>query len=187
MKHGILAAALLTMLAACAAPQPRTDQDPGVDLARYHRFAWYADDPLFQPGDGDKALSLLNRRRVVEAIEATLIARGYEKASSRETADFTIAYAVGTRERLNGMLYPDSLYRPWFWGWPHYGHDMSMSVSSDIEGRLSIDVLDAATKKPVWHGVSGDTLGAADLDRSGVRAVRAAQAILERFNRPAKP
>ncbi|MEN9705844.1 MAG: hypothetical protein RLZZ393_1723 [Pseudomonadota bacterium] len=180
MKHGILATLALVLLAACATPQPRTDADPSADFARLHRYAWLADDPLFQPGDGDKPLSLLNRRRVVEAIEATLASRGFEKASSRETADFTIAYGVGTRERLSGTVFPDTLYRPWNWGWPYYGHDMGLNVSSDIEGRLSIDVLDA-TKKPIWHGVSADVLGAADLERSGVRAVRSAQSVMEKF------
>jgi hypothetical protein len=185
MKHAFLATLALVLLAACAAPQPRTDVDPAARFGQLHRFAWYADDPLFQPGDGDKPLSLLNRRRVVEAIEATLIARGFEKAATRDAADFTVAYSVGTRERISGTVYPDSLYRPWRWGWPYFGPDFGrdrmLSLSSDIEGRLSIDVLDAATKKPIWHGVSAEALNAADLERSGQRAVHSAQAILERF------
>ena len=180
MKHWFVVATL-ALLAACATPRPRTDVDPAANFSRLHSFVWLAEDPLFQPGDGDRAVSLLNRRRVVEAIEATLLARGFEKAGSRDAADFTIVYSVGTRERVSGTSFGDGFYRPWLWGWPYYGRDTGMDVRSDIEGRLAIDVLDAASKKPVWHGVSGDTLGALDLDQSGVRLVRAAQTVLAQF------
>ena len=180
MNHAIVAATLL-LLAACAAPQPRTDVDRSANFTRLHSFAWLAEDPLFQPGEGDRAVSLLNRRRVVEAIEAALAARGFTPASSRDAADFTIVYSVGTRERVSGTTFGDGFYRPWSWGWSNYGRDMNLDVRSDLEGRLAIDILDAASKKPIWHGVSGDVLGALDLDQSGVRLVRAAQTVLERF------
>jgi len=180
MKHAIVAATLL-LLAACAAPQPRTDVDRSANFTRLHSFAWLAEDPLFQPGDGDRAVSLLNRRRVVEAIEAALAARGFTPASSRDAADFTIVYSVGTRERVSGTTFGDGFYRPWLWGWSGYGRDMNLDVRSDLEGRLAIDILDAGTKKPIWHGVSGDALGALDLEQSGVRLVRAAQAVLAKF------
>ena len=180
MKHALVAAALL-LLVACAAPQPRTDADTSANFSRLHSFAWLAEDPLFQPGEGDRAVSLLNRSRVVEAIEAALVARGFTRAVSRDAADFTIVYSVGTRERVSGTSFGDGFYRPWFWGWSNFGHDMNLDVRSDLEGRLAIDILDAGTKKPIWHGVSGDVLGALDLDQSGVRLVRAAQAVLAKF------
>jgi hypothetical protein len=180
MKRTFITATLL-LLAACATPLPRTDVDPAANFSRLHSYAWLAEDPLFQPGDGDRAVSLLNRRRVVEAIESTLAARGFTRASTRESADFTIVYSVGTRERVSGSSFGDSLYRPWFWGWPYYGRDMGLEVRSDIEGRLAIDILDAGSKKPIWHGVSAEALGALDLDQSGIRLVRAAQTVLAQF------
>lgn len=180
MKHWYLAAAL-ALLAACVAPQPRTDVDPAANFSRLHSYVWLAEDPLFQPGEGDKALSLLNRRRAVEAIEATLQAKGFVKAAQRDAADFAIVYSVGTRERVSATAFDNSLYRPWFWGWPYYGREIGLDVRSDIEGRLAIDVLDATSKKPIWHGVSRETLGAMDLDQSGVRVVRAAQGVLALF------
>lgn len=179
--------ALLSALAACTAPQPRTDVAAGADFAAFHRFAWYAEDALFQPGEGDKPLSLLNRRRVVEAIEATLGAKGFTKAENREGADFLVAYSVGTRERISGTeMIGEGFYRPWHWGWPYYGAGLGMghalaTFDSRTEGRLSIDVLDARTRKPVWHGVAPDTLSALDLEQSGTRVVRAAQSVLDRF------
>jgi Domain of unknown function (DUF4136) len=180
MKHGLLTAALV-LLASCAAPRPRADIDPAANFSGLHSFAWLAEDPLFQPGDGDKPVSLLNRRLVVESIEATLLARGFVKAEKREAADFTLVYSVGTRERISGTAWSDGPYRPWFWGWPYSGQDMALSMSSEVEGRLAIDVLDGASKKPIWHGVSGEVLGANDLDHPGPRLTRAAQAVLLQF------
>lgn len=179
--------ALLAALAACTTPQPRTDVAAGVNFASFHRFAWYAEDALFQPGEGDKPLSLLNRQRVVDAIEATLAAKGFSKAENRDGADFLVAYSVGTRERISGTeIIGDGLYYPWHWGWPYYGlgrgmgHGMA-TFDSRTEGRLSIDVLDARTRKPVWHGVAPDTLSTLDLEQAGTRIVRAAQSVLDRF------
>ena len=182
MKHALVAVTLL-LLAACAVPQPRTDVDTSANFSRLHSFAWLAEDPLFQPGEADRAVSLLNRSRVVDAIEAALLARGFTRAATRDAADFTIVYSVGTRERVSGTTFGDGFYRPWLWGWSGYGYgrDMNLDVRSDLEGRLAIDILDAGTKKPIWHGVSGDALGALDLEQSGVRLVRAAQAVLAKF------
>ncbi len=181
MKNWLLLAAV-ALMAACTAPQPRTDVAAGADFASLHRYAWYGEDPLFQPGEGDKPLSLLNRHRVVEAIEATLSAKGFEKAGTRDSADFLVAYSVGTRERISGTQMGEGFYRPWFWGWPYYpNHHDFMSFDSRTEGKLSIDVIDAKTRKPVWHGVASETLSATDLEQSGIRVVRAAQAVLERF------
>ncbi|MEY4762613.1 MAG: hypothetical protein RLZZ200_2469 [Pseudomonadota bacterium] len=179
-----LALVLLLAVTACTAPQPRTDVAAGASFGTYHRFAWYAEDALFQPGEGDKPLSLLNRQRVVEAIEATLAAKGFSRAERRDEADFLVAYSVGTRERISGTLLNDDFYRPWHWGWPYYGPNYghhAATFDSRTEGRLAIDVLDAKTRKPVWHGVAPDTLATADLEQSGTRVVRAAQVVLDRF------
>jgi hypothetical protein len=176
MKHALLFCTLV-LLGACAAPLPRTDFDPKADFARLHSFAWLADDPLFQPRDSDNAVSLLNRRRIVESIEATLLTKGFVKAATRDSADFTLSYTIGTRDRLWVSSFPDRFNHGW--GWPGYGREMD--VRSYTEGRLAIDVLDARSHQPIWHGVSSGELSVTDLELSGERIPRAIAAILAQF------
>jgi hypothetical protein len=178
MKH-VLLLCTLALLGACVAPQPRTDFDPKADFTSLHSFAWLAEDPLFQPRDSDNAVSLLNRRRIVESIESTLVARGFVKAASRDSADFTLSYTIGTRDRLWVSSYPDRYGHGWGWGWPGYGRDMD--VRSYTEGRLAIDVLDGRSHQPIWHGVSSGELSVTDLELSGERIPRAIAAILAQF------
>jgi hypothetical protein len=174
-----LALCIAALLCACAAPQPRSDFDPKADFSQLHSFAWLAQDPLFQPRDSDRAVSLLNRRRIVESIEATLIAQEFVKAQMPESADFTIAYTAGTRERINVHSYADPVPRPWGWGWP--GWDREVDVRSYTAGRLAIDVLSGPRHQPIWHGVSQEELTQSDLDVAGERLQRAVAAILARF------
>ena len=167
------------LLASCATPQPRLDFDPKADFTRLHTFAWLADDPLFQPRDSDTSISLLNRRRIVEGIEAALLAKGFVRAERRESADFTVAYTIGTRERLSVMSAPEPFLHPWPWGWSPYRRDVD--VFSYTEGSLSIDILDGPTRQPIWHGVSRQSLSPKDLDAAGERLPRAITLILAPF------
>ena len=178
MKNSLVMAALL-MLAACAAPQPRFDYDKKADFAHLHSFAWLGEDPLFQPGDGDKAVSLLNRRRIVDEIEAGLLAKGFVKAPSGAAADLLVVYSVGTRERIESTGLTDLPMHPWFWGWPYYGRDLD--VRSYVEGHLAIDVLEGAARRPIWHGVSRESLTETDLEQAGDRIPRAVSSLLQQF------
>jgi len=180
MKYA-LALCLAALLAACATPAPRLDFDPKANFVQLHSFAWVAEDPLYQPRDSDASLSLLNRSRVIQEIESSLAARGYVKADRRETADFTIAYGVGTRERLNATTFHDPLFRSWGWGWGWPGYGRELEVRSDTAGRVYVDILDRASGRPIWHGVAREELSESDLEAAGARLPRLVQSILSQF------
>jgi hypothetical protein len=165
------------LLAGCAAMSVSSQQYPQADLGGYHSYAWIAEDPLIRPRGAEPEISPLTARRIREAIEAELAAKGYTAVAAPATADFVVAFTVGTRDRIDAMSYPAPYRGPWRWSW--YGAETDLRVYR--EGTLSIDIFDGATKQPVWHGRARKTITSSDVSDPGPVIQRAVKAILARF------
>ena len=175
----ILAAATLAMLASCATPpQAHSDHDRAQDFSGYRNYAWIADQPMIMPPEGAAQVSPLNRRRIEEAIEKELAAKGYRK-TDRADADFVLSYSVGTRDRLDPSYYPPPYAGIWHWGRGYYGATASVDVYR--EGTLSIDVFDARSHEPVWHGWTSGRVTERDVRHAAELIPPAVTAILRRF------
>lgn len=175
-------AMLLVALAvgACATTiQSRSDYDPAQDFSGYRTYAWLADDPLIVPRGGDVQVSALNRRRIVEAIESELSAKGFTKAAARDSATFTVAYTVGARDRIDVASYPDMYRRPWRWGGPYYGSNVD--VDAYTEGTLAIDIFDGNSRQPVWHGRASKHITERDVQLAAQLIPQAVASILKEF------
>ena len=85
-------------------------------------------------------------------------AKGFELVEPRSEADLQLSFTIGSREKISATSYPDPYwpyYGGWGAGWGGGGYYMGMSsvdVRQYTEGILAIDLLDVATRKPVWHG-----------------------------------
>ena len=89
------------------------------------------------------------------AIQRELQAKGYSFSADRQSADFAVAYTVGTREMIRVDSYPADYRGPWGWHVPYsyyYYHDVS--AHSYTQGTLGVDVFDNASRKPVWHVIT---------------------------------
>lgn len=146
------------LISACAtAPVVKVDSDPKANFASYHNYAMTA---TRAPGGINPFVFQL----VQETIERQLASRGYVKA---EPADFAVGFTIGARDKVN----VDN-FGPYAGGFGPYGYGgwrgyNSMSVYETREGSLSIDMFDAATKKPVWFGSTSGTIsrgGATDAE-----------------------
>lgn len=181
---GLLRAAALLpalcLLAACAATlQARSDFDPAQNFARYRTFAWMmADSPIAAPGEQTR-LSPLNRRRIVEAIEAELGAKGFQKVADATAADFVLSYTVGARDRIDAQSYPDIYRGPWRWDRPYFGRSVDVTVYR--EGTLAIDIFDGASHQPVWHGWATKRITEHDVAHAAEQIPPAVAAILKDF------
>ena len=139
---------LASILAGCANYNVQTDQDPAVDFSRYHTYFW-----KHLPDSGNALMD----RRIVAAVDAQLLTKGWRKApaSSAQTA---LAASVATREAQQMMTYHDN-WGPAWQGWGRRGPVMSTTrVLTYQEGTLVLDLYDAQTKEAIWRGSAMHTV-----------------------------
>lgn len=174
-------AALLLVLAACASLQVGSDYDRKASFANYHTFT-------IMQRERRGAHNPLVISRTEDAITADLAAKGYRAASDSASADFTVDFTVGSRERTDINSYPQPYaaigwggwgWGPGWWGGPYWGNDID--VRQVKEGTLSIDVFDARTHRPVWHGWAKKELTRTDIEQSEQPIRAAVAAILAKF------
>jgi hypothetical protein len=180
MKGRFTITALALALTACAATlRVDSDFDSAANFAAYHSFAWIREDPLIRSSASPTPISPLNSRRIMEAIELELKAKGYTLSADRAAADFVVAYTVGARDRMDATSYP----APFFWGgyWGHAYFGNAVEVRTYREGQLSIDLFDGKSHQPVWHGAATKRISEADRANAKANIDAAVKAILARF------
>lgn len=142
---------VLALLTGCAARmETHVDHDVAQVFTAYHTYAWLGDDPQLNAGRSDYRVSPLNRRRVIDAIEAQLASKGFVKAPDRASADFVVAYTIGARDKLEVTTFPPPYNGGWGWGRRYFGPEVD--AQGYVEGTLAIDIFDRRSHRPVWHG-----------------------------------
>ncbi len=139
---------LLFVLGSCTSVRVANDYDKKVDFTSYKTFAF------FKNGIDKVEISDLDKRRILHAIEESMVAKGFTKS---ENPDILINIFTKSTEKVNvdqfntGWGYGWGYgWNPWLWG----GHN---SVYTTTEGTLFIDLIDAKNKQLVWQGEgSGD-------------------------------
>ncbi|WP_255910707.1 DUF4136 domain-containing protein [Tahibacter harae] len=134
-----------SLLAGCASsPVIHVQRDPTVDFGQYRTFAWKQLPPMRNP---------LLRQRVVSAVDARLVAKGWRAVPDAQ-ADVFLVGNVSTREDATlNYFYQDTGWDGWHWG----AHALGMQR---IElrvlriGTLVLDVFDARTLRAIWRGVA---------------------------------
>ena len=143
--------ALLIMLSSCSSVRVATDYDKGANFSEYKTFAF------FKTGIDKAEISDLDKRRILRAIEAELLAKGFAKS---ENPDLLISLFTKSQQRVD--VYNNSWgYGAWGWGgwgpWggygPGWGWGYQPSVSTSTQGTLYIDLIDAQKKELVWQGM----------------------------------
>ena len=90
----------LALLTGCATTlTARSDYDRSKDFSGLRSYAWITDDPIVTAPGEASPVSPLNRRRIVEAVDAALLRKGYTRAVEPDAADFVVSYTVGARGR----------------------------------------------------------------------------------------
>ncbi|HZT03472.1 MAG TPA: DUF4136 domain-containing protein [Steroidobacteraceae bacterium] len=91
-----------------------------------------------------------------------------------------IALALISCETLRvGSDYDPTADGPRWWGYRYWG--TGVDVHRYREGTLAIDMFDAKTHKPVWHGWAKKPLTRRDLEHSDVSIPEAIDAVLATF------
>jgi Domain of unknown function (DUF4136) len=169
-------------LAACTTLQVGSDYDKSAGFSSYHTFTLMHREHHNRQG----AANPLTVQRAEDDIKAQLTAKGYQLASDPAAADFTVDFTIGSRERTDVNSYPPP-YVGWGWGWgrPGWWGDPYWGANVDVrqyrEGTLSIDIFDAHSHRPVWHGWAKKELSQRDIESSEEPIRRAVEAVLAKF------
>jgi uncharacterized protein DUF4136 len=176
----VVPTAAAMLLTGCAATlKAHSDHDASQNFSAYRTFSWMADQPMIAPPEELARVSPLNRRRIEQAIENDLAAKGFQKTTDREAADFVVSYTVGARDRIDVSSFPSAYGGPWRWGWPYFGHDVDVTMYR--EGTLAIDIFDARTHQPVWHGWATKRISDHDVKHAAEQIPPAVTTIMQNF------
>jgi hypothetical protein len=156
MRAGILSICLLVLLslAGCTTFSVSSDYDKAINFGAYRTYRWQKSD---NPSAGRDLLDAnpLVYRRVKEAVDRELIAKGYLFRAAGPV-DFMVS-AIGTISEQARIAppAPDPYgYYPGRGGWafPWWGEPYPYVVYYD-EGALLLDVTDVAKKELAWRGI----------------------------------
>lgn len=162
---------LLVILQSCSSVKVATDYDKAVDFNAYKTFAF------FKPGIDKAEINDLDKRRILRAIEAQLISKGYTKSNN---PDVLVSIFTKSREKVN--VYNNNYgYGPYGYGWgwsPYYGNNTTVSTST--EGVLYVDLIDANKKEMIWQGMGTGYLDQ-DIDKKNELIKEFVSKILENY------
>jgi hypothetical protein len=139
-------ALLLPALPCAAQPKPvaqtevKVDYDKTIDFAKYKVFGWV---PFQEP-----AATPANHIRVVNAVEAALVAKGLVKAEPGQTADVYVHVQGRIEKRRQSSSGPsDSTWSPT----PNQQWKFSFDLKKVEVGTLVVELWDGKTKDIVWR------------------------------------
>lgn len=129
------------LMTSCTSVRVASDYDKATNFNAYKTFAFY------KTGIDKAEISDLDKRRILRAIEAELLAKGFTKS---DNPDLLVSIFTKSREKVN--VYNNG-FGPYGYGWgwsPWYWNTYS---TSSTEGTLYIDLIDANKKELVWQGI----------------------------------
>jgi hypothetical protein len=134
----------LLLLTSCNIVRVVSDYDKETNFDNYTTFAF------FKPGIDKAKISDLDKKRILRAIQDNLMAKGMNKNSNPD-----ILVSIFTKESQRVDIYQNNFGGAWGWN-PYWGGNFNNNrmISSNIEGSLFIDLIDANTKELIWQGVS---------------------------------
>jgi hypothetical protein len=165
---------LVLVLSSCSAVKVTTDYDAQVDFSRFNTFAFY------KPGIDKADISDLDKKRVLRAIEAELLAKGFIKS---ENPEMLVSFFTKSRERVN--VNQNNMNSGWGWGmgwnpWMMNGRN-NINVSQFTEGTLFIDFIDKEKKELVWQGIGTGALKIQNREKKEARIKEFVKEIISKF------
>ena len=169
--------ALLIVLSSCSSVKVAADYDKEAKFNDYKTFAF------FKTGIDKAEISDLDKRRILRAIEAELLAKGFTKS---EKPDLLVSLFTKSQQRVD--VYNNS-WGNGGWGWGGYagfgpgwgwGWNQQPSVSTSMQGHLYIDLIDANKKELVWQGMGTGYLSR-NMEKKEARIKEFVTKIMEKY------
>lgn len=178
---------VITLLSGCAAPVAKVDFDQNTEIAtsHYKTFVWLTDQKILASAVD---FNPVMKARIDKVIEAEFISKGYQLISDESKADFAISYSVGDRDQIQVTSYPVSYNNSFRWGGRYHRaryNDVFLTNETHVkqytEGKLAIDIYDAKSQQPVWHGWATKRLTKDDKESPDAIIQHLVQQVLAQF------
>jgi len=168
---------LLIVVSSCSSVKVAADYDKEAKFNDYKTFAF------FKTGIDKAEISDLDKRRILRAIEAELLAKGFTKS---EKPDLLVSLFTKSQQRVD--VYNNSWgYGGWGWGgygsfgpgWG-WGWNQQPNISTSTQGHLYIDLIDANKKELVWQGMGTGYLSR-NMEKKEARIKEFVTKIMEKY------
>ncbi|WP_426429397.1 DUF4136 domain-containing protein [Winogradskyella sp. HB-48] len=170
---------LAILLSSCSSVRVAADYDREANFDQYKTFAF------FKPGIDTAEISDIDKRRILRAIEAELLAKGMTKS---ENPDMLVSIFTKSTQRVD--VYNNAWgfggwgwggFNRWGWGWgPGFGWGGN-NVSTTTEGMLFIDFIDTDKKELFWQGSGTGYLVTQNVEKKEARIREFVAKTLEQF------
>ncbi|MHA7842609.1 MAG: DUF4136 domain-containing protein [Winogradskyella sp.] len=170
---------LAILLSSCSSVRVAADYDREANFEQYKTFAF------FKPGIDKAEISDIDKRRILRAIEAELLAKGMTKS---ENPDMLVSIFTKSTQRVD--VYNNAWgfggwgwggFNRWGWGWgPGFGWGGN-NVSTRTEGMLFIDFIDTDKKELFWQGSGTGYLVTRNVEKKEARIKEFVAKTLEQF------
>jgi len=117
------------------------DYDRSANFRGYRSYAWIR---------GTEISDELNHKRIVQAVDAQLAAKGLTATDATGEPDLLVAYHAAFDRQLQINTYGAGPYR--------LGGIGSARVEPIVKGALAVELIDAKTRTTVWRGIASDEL-----------------------------
>lgn len=151
MRTLLVCMLMVTGVATAATPKVTTDYDPHTQFTAYKTYHW-----ALKPDGG----SPLMQQRIVEGIDAQLIAKGWTRAAQ---GDVAIAAHISTAQKQSlDTFYTGTGMGGWGWRRGLGGGMLAGSATTQVEsyevGTLVVDLFDSRTQQAIWRGTATGTV-----------------------------
>jgi hypothetical protein len=153
-KVTFLSAAILcsaVLFTACGPTMTVTsDYDHTANFSQFKTFR------IVQLEQQNQAISQFNQTRIINAVRAQMIAKGFTEAENPDMIVDIVTILKNKQEIVANSYGYGGGYRPYAWG----GGNMSTTVNvQDYQnGSLIVQVANASTKKLLWEGIGNQDI-----------------------------
>ena len=173
LKKLLILPILAFIITSCSSLKVTTDYDTKADFNKYKSFAFY------KPGIDKADVSDLDKKRILRAVEAELLAQGFKKS---DNPDMLVSFFTKSREKVNVNQTNFGYGFGWGWNpWMWNGMNNNVNVNQYTEGTLFIDFIDKEKKELVWQGVGTGALKTESVEKKEARIKEFVKEIISRF------
>ena len=155
LKKLLLLPVVALLITSCSSVRVTTDYDTKANFNQYKTFAFY------KTGIDKAAVSELDKKRIMRAIESELVAKGMTKSSN---PDVLVSMFTKSRERVN--VRDNSFRYGYGYGWNGVNR---LDINQYTEGTLFLDIIDAKKKQLVWQGIGTGALRTKNVEKKEAR------------------
>lgn len=149
----------LVMLTSCSSVKVVSDYDTKVDFTSYKTFAFY------KKGIDKASVSDLDKKRIMRAVEAELVAKGFSKSVN---PDILVSIFTKSREQVN--VSDNNVGIGWGWGYnPWFYGRTNININQYTEGTLFIDFIDKNTNELIWQGIGSGAMKMSNIEKKEER------------------